>query len=187
MLTTEDRAYLATATRNMQIIVGALAGGVLSLFGVVLALGQRQPGLLLDGQLLTYMSVVAAFLGPVAAIIIPGIVLGHHRQTMVAGKPSLQAGSIGGPPLPAADQELAPILASYQTALIIRSAILEGGAFFCLVAYLFERQTPALVAAGILFVFLLVGFPTQSKVEDAVQNERTTIDQLCQMDPNIAR
>ncbi|MEX2093677.1 MAG: hypothetical protein WD971_13420 [Pirellulales bacterium] len=187
MLTEEERAYLARATRTMQIIVGALAGGVLSFFGVVLMFGQQQAGPPPDEPMLTYMSVVTAFVALVMAIFFPGVVLRSQRQAMLAGTPPLEAGSIGGPPLPEAERELGPLVVGYQTALIVRCALLEGAAFFCLTAYLLERQTLSLVAAGMMLLFLLGGFPTRSKVEDAVESERTTIEQLRQMGPTDAR
>jgi hypothetical protein len=187
MLTEEERAYLARATRTMQIIVGALAGGVLSFLCVVLVLGQQQAGPPLGESMLTYMSVVTAIVALVVAMIFPGIVIRGQRQAILAGKPTLKAGSIGGPPLPEAERELGPLVAGYQTALIVRSAILEGPAFFCLMAYLLERQTLSLVGAGMLLVFLLGGFPTRSKVEDAIVSERTTIEQFRQLGSTDAR
>jgi drug/metabolite transporter (DMT)-like permease len=187
MLTDEDRAYLARATRTMQIIVGALAGGVLSFFGVALVLTQQQAGPLPAEPMLTYIAIVGAFVALVMAMIFPGIVIRNQRQAILAGKPTLKAGSIGGPPLPEAERELGPLVAGYQTALIIRGALLEGAASFCLVAYLLEGQSLGLVGAGVLLLFLLGAFPTRSKVEDAIEGERTTIEQLRQMEPTDAR
>mgnify|MGYP001260938337 FL=1 len=177
MLTDEDRAYLARAAQTMQMIVGALAGGVLSFLGVVLVLGQQQPGPPPDQPMLTYMSIVATFVAIVMAMIIPGVVIRNQRQAILAGKPKP----------PEAARELGPLVAGYQTAIIIRRALVEGAAFFCLVAYMLERQSLSLVGAGVLLVFLLGGFPTRSKLEDAIENERTTIEQLRQMGPIDAR
>jgi hypothetical protein len=177
MLTDDERAYLARAALTMQIIVGALAGGVLSFFCVVLVLGQQQPGPPPDEPMLTYMSIVTAFVAIAVAMIFPGVVIRNQRQSIQAGKSKP----------PEAARELGPLVAGYQTALIIRSAILEGAAFFCLVAYMLERQTLSLFGAGMLLVFLLGGFPTRSKLEDVIENERTTIEQLRQMGPTDAR
>jgi hypothetical protein len=181
MLSDEQRAYLARATLTMQIIVGALAAGVILFGGIVLALRPLQGGAPLDGSLLTYMAAGAAFMALVAAMVIPSVLLRSQRQAIVAGTSTLVAGSIGGEPLPEAHRELGPLVAVYQTCLIIRSAILEGAAFFALVAYQLEQQPLSLAAAGMLLLFLLAKFPTRSKVEDAIESERTTIAQLRQM------
>jgi hypothetical protein len=75
----------------------------------------------------------------------------------------------------------------YQSALIIRSALLEGAAFFCLVAYMLEHNALSLAGAGMMLLFMLFGFPTRSKVEEAIETERTTIEQLRQMGPTDVR
>jgi hypothetical protein len=58
-----------------------------------------------------------------------------------------------------------PLAATYQTLLIIRCALLEGAAFFSLVAYMIERQPIAIGAAVVLLVALLANFPTASRLE----------------------
>jgi len=187
MLTDDQRESLARATRTMQIIVGALAVGVVVFSLVVLAIASRQAGPPPDEPLLTYMSLVMALVALVVATLFPGVVKRSQRQAILAGEPTPQVGSIGGRPLPEAEPELGPLVAGFRSALIIRSAILEGAAFFCLISYLLERQTLSLVGAGVLLLFLLGGYPTQSNVEDAMANERATIEQLRQTEPSDAR
>jgi len=155
MFTEEERAWLAQATTTMQIIVGALASGVLLFLGVALLITRQAGGPPADEPLLTYLSVALAAGSIVAALVVPGILIRRQRNAILAGKAKFQIGSIGGAPLPEADRTLGPFVASYQTARILRSAILEGAAFFCLLAYLIERRTPALVAAGVLVLVLL--------------------------------
>jgi hypothetical protein len=181
MFTEEERTFLARATMTMQIIVGALAAGVLLFLGVVLVITRELDGPPPDVPLLTYMSVGFAVGALVAAMVVPRLVVRGQRNALVAGKSGFQAGSIGGPSLPEAARTLGPLVAGYQTALIIRSAILEGAAFFCVIAYLIERRTPSLVAAGVLVLFLLSGFPTRGRIEEAIERERTEVEQLRQL------
>jgi len=186
MLTDEERADLARAVQTMQIIVGALAAGVVSFLVVVLVLAQQQPGPPPNEPRITYIAVVVAFVAFIVALIFPGIILRSQRQAILAGNPAPQAGSPGAPPLGTA-RDLGPLVAGYQTSLIIRSALLEGAAFFCLVAYMLERQTLSLVVAGVMLLFLLSKFPSRSKLEGAIENEWTTIEQFRQMGRTDAR
>lgn len=187
MFTEEERAFLARVTRTMQIIVGALAGGVVMFFVAVLAITSGNPPKPPDTPMLSYMALAAAPAAILVAMFFPGFVLRSQRQAMLAGQPTLQAGSTGGRPLPEAEQKLMPFVGGYQTALIIRSAILEGAAFFCLVAYMIEGQTWSLVGAGVLLLFILTGVPTRSRIEDAVERERRAIEELRQMQMIDAR
>jgi hypothetical protein len=187
MLTDEEREFLGRATTTVQIIVGALAAGVVAFAIVALAIAPRQAAPPAAQSLLTYMSLAMAIVAVIAAMVVPRIVVRNQRQAILGGTPTLRAGSIGGPPLPEAEHEFGPLVAGYQTALIVRSAILEGAAFFCLISYVIEGQALSLIGAGVLLLFLLSGFPTESRIEDAIQNERATIQQLRQMEPTHAR
>jgi len=187
MLTDDERAFLARATRTMQIIVGALAWGVILFFLVVVFfLRQQQPGPLPGEPILTYISGFAGLAAMLGAIVVPGMIIRGQRKDMLGGKLPPDAGA-GGATRTDAERELGPIVASYQTALIVRSALVEGAAFFCLVAYMLEGQTLSLFAAGVLLAFLLRGIPTKSRVEDAVEFERTTIKQLRPLESIDAR
>jgi hypothetical protein len=181
MFTEEERTFLARATLTMQIIVGSLAAGVVMFSAVTLVLATQQPKPVADTPLLTYMSIVAAPVAILAALTIPGFLVRSQRQPILAGKPTLRAGSIGGSPLPEAEQSLGPYIGGYQTALIVRSAILEGAAFFSLMAFMLEGQTASLVAVGVLFLFILSGVPTRSRVEEAIERQRRTVDEMRQM------
>jgi hypothetical protein len=187
MFTEEERAFLARVTRTMQIIVGALAGGVVMFFVAVLVITSDNPPKPPDTPILSYMAVAAALAAILVATLFPGLVLRSQRQAILNGKPALEAGPKGGQPLSEAEQQLMPFLGGYQTALIIRSAILEGAAFFCLIAYMQEGQLWSLVCAGVLLLFVLAGMPTRSRVEDAVERERRAIEELRQMQMIDAR
>lgn len=181
MLTDEERDYLQRMTRVMQIIVAALAFGAATFFGVVLVLpppaGPGAP----DGRLMTYVS-IAVGLGSFLA----ALVARNQRQAIASGRsPATSDESVSQ--FPAALREIGPLTMAYQTVLIIRSALLEGGTFFALIAFMLERQTPSLVVAGVLLLALISGLPTRSKIEDAIESERRQIEQLRQMEAIDAR
>ena len=173
MLTDAQRQHLGTVVRTMQIIVGALAWGVLMFMGAVLFIsldpaGGGQPGV----PLLTYLAVGTAAVAIAAAMIVPG---------MIADR---QARSIAARPIPPAADELGdvlPLSAVYQTRLIMRAAILEGAAFFNLVAYMLERRPLCLGAAVVLLLLISAQFPTRSRVEEWFDSELTTVAQMRQM------
>lgn len=186
MLTDEELDYLGRMTRVMQIIVGALAAGAASFFGVVLVLpppgGAGPPNELL----LTYMAIAVGIGCFLLSLIVPGIIARNLRQDIASGKRSDVAEKmLSG--LPESVREVAPLTMAYQTVLIIRSALLEGGAFFALVSYMIERQTSSLVVAGALILLILGGMPTRSKIEEAIERERRDINELRQMESVDAR
>jgi hypothetical protein len=77
--------------------------------------------------------------------------------------------------------DVLPLSGVYQTRLIIGCAMIEGAAFFCLIAYLLERRPLSLIVAGVLLLLLISQIPTVSKVESWVESELSTINQLRHM------
>jgi hypothetical protein len=179
MLTDVQQKYLSTIARTLQIIVGALAMGVWMFAGVVLLLDIDLQD---EGQpvepFLAYLAAGAAIVAIVAWGIAPGMIASRMREAIVAGK---------GDQLtlkPYATDDLGdagPLGGVYQVRAIIGAAILEGAAFFNLMAYMLEGQLINLAAAGVLVLIMLCAIPTYGRVESWVQNELTTIEQLRQM------
>ena len=60
------------------------------------------------------------------------------------------------------DQKISKAQEQFQTELIIRSALLEGAGFFCLIALMIEHNYLALVGAGTCLLFLFLIFPQES-------------------------
>jgi len=61
--------------------------------------------------------------------------------------PTYLAGALRRSPAPNDVSDARKYAQMYQTPLIIRCAILEGAAFFCLVSYMLEHHLAALAAA----------------------------------------
>lgn len=68
-------------------------------------------------------------------------------------------------------EELVPedILSAYQTRLIASLAILEGVAFFCLVAFMTEGRWEAFGIAMFLLLMMAMNFPTENKFRNWVR------------------
>jgi hypothetical protein len=145
----------------------------MSFLGVVL-LVIPPPAPLPGERLLTYLSALVGFLAPVAATFVPRLI-DVKQSEQVASQ------------VPAALREIAGLVGKFQTRLIIRCALIEGAAFFAIVAYMIERQVLSLVVAGALLLALLSCFPTRSKVEETVEGERREIKELRQMGAGDAR
>lgn len=182
MFTEEERAFLTRATRTLQIIVGALAAGVLSFLVVVLVVNSTRAVRPPETPILTYMAIAAAPAAILAATLVPGFVLRGQRQSILDGSTPSPPASSGASIQPdSATASFQTYFGGYQTALIIRSAILEGAAFFALVACLQEGLWWSLVVAMVLLLFILAGFPTGSRVAEAVEREQRAVEELRQM------
>lgn len=181
MLTEPQREHVRLATRTTQIISTALTGGVAFFAAIVLVLSTQQPrGDAPAVPILTYAAAGVALLAVVLRTVVPGLIAAQARQAIV----NRDASRVPQPAVHNAAElgDVAPLMGMFQTRLIVGAALLEGGAFFCLVAYLLERQPLALIAAGVLFCFLLGQFPSVARVTGWIETELSTVDQLRQLD-----
>lgn len=182
MFTDDDRAFLARATRTLQIVVGALAAGVVSFLVAVLVINSGRAVQPPETPMLTYMAIAAAPAAILVAMLFPGVILRSQRQAILDGRQAYPPTASGS------TAQVAPVaesiqtyLGGYQTALIIRTAILEGAAFFAIATYLLEGLWWSLVIAMVLLLLILAGFPTLSRAEDAIKRERRSVEELRQM------
>ncbi len=59
----------------------------------------------------------------------------------------------------------------YQLRLIVRLALLEGGAFANLIGYMVEGNPVSLYVAGALVLIMVTQFPTPGRIEDWVRHQ----------------
>ena len=131
----------------MQIIVGALALGIVNfLLVIVFAFRPQAPQNPIGQSLLTYLAVGGAVLAVMASIFIPFFLAGPMRKSALDASAGSKATSSKE------EANIGSLAQMYQTLLIIRCALIEGAAFFSLVAYMIEGQTTALATAGILLL-----------------------------------
>lgn len=186
MLTERQRAHLKLAVRTMQVIVGALAAGVLTFVGVVLAVvrGGVIGGQLQQEPLITHVAAGFAVVAAVLWGIVPGLITSRMRQAIAGGNKSPLTTKLSNA---AEVRDVAPLTVAYQSRLIVGAALLEGAAFFNLIVYMLEQQPLSLVAAGVLLLIMLTQIPTVSRLEAWVESELSTIEQLRQMGSFDAR
>lgn len=178
MLSDAQRDQLKPIARTMQIIVGALCLGVLSFLIVVLVIGSAKPQDQDSEPFLTYLAVGMAVGAIVVSIFLPSIIL-RSSPANTANPVVDDARLVGANGM--ASENIGRFAQLYQTQLIIRCAILEGAAFFCLVGYMIEQQMFGLVAAVVLLLVMLANFPTRSRVESWIDARLIEKEQLQQL------
>ena len=146
----DQLVQLANFRRVSQIIVGALIAGPVFLFAVstigIVDWDDATTSLSLD-QLITTLAIGYAVVCIVASQVI-GFFL-YKKTPMMGDAPT--------------DEEVSAAHQQYLTELIIRSALLEGGAFFCLIAWIVETSYFSLIAAGVCLFFLVLKLPKESQ------------------------
>lgn len=128
--------------RTLQLIIGALASGLVLFAAVAYFVVDSQP----QEESLTQFGLLAGLVclvtqRPVGAML--------RRQAK------------------APDQRMG----AYMTATLVSAAILEGGAFFNLVLYMLERSPWSLAMAALLWVALLFKTPSRQRVESWLEGE----------------
>jgi hypothetical protein len=165
---------LEQPVRVLQIIVAAMAMGVLTFLAIVVLLvpraivpegpaGAGGQGINLGGMQI--ITLAALFMGASALVLsnmVPALVVARGRsqiarEKLVPDDPSKL------PPI-AQPTDAGRLLALYQNQLIIGAALAEGGAFFSVIAYMLERHPVALGLAIVLLGSLLIKFPTRDRV-----------------------
>jgi hypothetical protein len=148
--------------RTLQIICGALAAGVIAFLVVVLVL-RGAPDAAAEPGVVSYFSIGFFLVILLVAMIVPRAILHSQLAQIARGtwKPPQQLSANYD-----VSSESAKLLIAYQTHLIMRLALLEGAAFFALVAYQMEGHWLALGVAICALALLLFQFPARGRVED---------------------
>ena len=157
---------IAAKIRPMQIIVAAMALGCIFLGVVMMVI----PSMNEDGPpevpLISYIALLFVGGALVMRIIISMVLTNQGRTTVVQESANLS-------PEEVADR----FIGLYQTQLIITSALLEGPAFFLLIAFMVEGWIVCPIVAGVLVIGILTGFPTVSRVSGWIQDQIQIIEQ----------
>jgi hypothetical protein len=138
--------------RALQIIHGALAGGVLFFLAIVVLV--LREGEFLGKQpwsvtsLITMAAIVFGVAAIVAHIVVPGLMVAAQRKAM-AKTAKTEQGDFDG------------ILALYSTQKIVAAALLEGAAFFNAIAYFLEGTAIPLLLVLLLVAFILNRIPSR--------------------------
>ncbi|MFL5243194.1 MAG: hypothetical protein ACJ8FY_13900 [Gemmataceae bacterium] len=153
---------------TLRIIIGALLSGVAIM--AVMAIFLRQSGNRPPPPPVPIMTYLALGFGAVLLVMHRFILklVESNARKRITGVPS----ESGGPVIEPLD-----LLGIYQSSRIIAAALLEGPAFFCLIAYLVEGHWLSLAAAGILWIGLLLLFPSVDGVARWIMEQQETIQQ----------
>ena len=134
-----------------QIVVGALALGVLSFGGFVLLFGS-------SGRVSAGSQVATVLMLFGAVLLVGGLVAGHVVRRIWVGRLQRR-----GPSQPLAETN--ELLSAFGTITIVRSALAEAPSFLFLIVYMLHGLTSALAGAALALVTLLAAFPTQRSFE----------------------
>src|SRR5262249_59185882 len=89
MLSGAQREYIGKVCLTLQIIVGALAGGVLMFLAVVIFLAsQNPPAAAPDTPTVTYAAYGMATVCAIASFVVPNLVVACARKSLIAGDAS---------------------------------------------------------------------------------------------------
>jgi hypothetical protein len=145
---------------TMRIINLALAAGTITFAIIALAIRPNPAGF---EPLLAYLAIGFAATALLAWGIIPLVLKNVARKKLLQN----QADKVPRHDL-AAERPLEDIDALcniYQTQTIVRGAILEGAAFFCLIVFFLGGPWFTIAAAGVLVLVILAQTPSTSRVE----------------------
>jgi hypothetical protein len=167
MLTAEEKKSVAAMTRILQIIIFSLAMGATMFLVVVLTTPPPNP----LSQSLVWLGVGFAALQIVLATIVPRIIAAQQRKAIVDREASVDGRATS-------ESDAGACLQGLQVRRIIAGALLEGAAFFNLVAYMQGRHPYSLTAAIVLIVGIVLLIPLRSLVEQWLERELRTVREL---------
>jgi hypothetical protein len=185
-MTDSQREHLAKVADTLQLVVIAMAVGVVMLGAVAVALreqGVGQPG----DVFFTYLSAGIAFIALVVALMVQALFGGRARRKLIAGESVRAVSMLGKPLYPDELGDVGLLAAVYQTRLIFAAGILEGAAIVNLADHMMAGHAINLIAAAVMLLALLSLFPTCSRLEEWIENQLTVIAQLREMQTGNAR
>ena len=146
--------------RVMQIVVFALISGVV-VFAVIAAILShgKPPG----DPFLAYIARGFAVLMIVLRSVIPRVIVASQAQQLTAGLNVENDEDV--------NDVVTRLCGAYQSRVIMENAMLEGAAFFNLIAYMQATHTWSLGVAAALLAIMAIAFPTRGKVEAWVNEQ----------------
>jgi hypothetical protein len=143
-----------------QIISFALIGGVVMFAAIAFLIGPNQPG---GGPLVAYLAAGFAGIALVLQAFVPALVVSANRNSYLNSQPRQDPRDRAE-----AETRLMPL---FQTKHIIRMALLEGAAFFCLVAYLVSGLLWLYAIVAALVALMVVSLPTRSALDHWLEEQ----------------
>jgi hypothetical protein len=174
MSTANEPPDLSRRILTMQIIAGVLAMGAIIFMVIALIIlgtgnGPPPPA----RPLLTSIGVGFTFVELLVFAIVPGRMVTGGRKGIAQGKSSYGF----------ATDEVGCLAGLYQSTMIVGLALLEGVAFFLLIAYLIEGELLSLVIAGFLLALMVLQFPQRSRVESWIEKQQEKLSEEAHVNP----
>jgi hypothetical protein len=167
---------LKSRVRVLQIVVAALAGGVLAYAGVAIYLrteGNVQP-VAGAASALTFAALCIVPLALFASRLLPAAVARGARQRIASGQFNLAKDPRTGAPDAFLTQfgDAGKLWLTYQTGTILGAAVLEGTALLSITAYLLGGHVVALGFAAGLVMVMFSSWPTAAKAARWIEEQQ---------------
>ena len=171
---------------TIQIIVTALTAGCLFFMAIAVFLvqtGQAPAGNNELTPITTYMAVGFAGVAIVLRMVVPKMIESAGRKRIADG--TWQVPTTGQQQAQIAQLverlgDAGKLLGVLTTRTIVGGAILEGSAFFALIAYLIEQSPIALAAAIVMIIGVALNFHTRSSAAHWIEDQLAAVEQLRQ-------
>ncbi len=147
MLSDEQFQIVQPKLKTLQIIVAAMAGGVM-VFAFVTNVIAPWAQAAMNLSMLPLLGAVASFFSMILSFVMPALAAGSVPPFSTDDRVDQQQRQLSG----AADV--------FMTGRLIRVALLEGGCFLNLMVYLLEESQLSLIVTAIGLFLLLLAFPT---------------------------
>jgi hypothetical protein len=169
----DQERFLRLILTNTRIIAAALINGVVFFLVIVVFVlkGEAKGGPLVN----TYASLAVGGVALILSYVIPNLIGTPIKRALVEGKTVELPKQFNAP---AGVGIVGNLLWLYQTRLIVGYAILEGAAFYNLVAHMLERQSINLAMVGLLIGAMLTKFPTRRRLDNWLADEMKSIEEL---------
>jgi hypothetical protein len=167
----------------MQIIASALILGSLILLAIAVVVVQQNEGqgtiTLAEGGLpiVSLMALAMLVIEAPIAFLLPRLMARNAITQRAKQSPgtfvTAAENQRGGP-----TSDASFLLGLYQTTMIITMALFQGSSFFGSIAYILEAGPIALGVSAVATLLLLSRFPTESRVQTWLAEQRRNLDQL---------
>ncbi len=169
---------LTPVLRQLQIITGALVAGTLFFMVITLAFtgGQFQAANL---SVLSYTAAGFAFVALILRMVVPGFLVSKGRKLIARGTLQLPSGGLSPNMVGSLERagDAGKLWMALQTSTIVSAALLEGAAFFALIAFLAEQSPLSFMIAIALIVGVILHIPTRSRIIQWTEDQLTQLEQ----------
>jgi len=170
-------AELTPYLRTMRIIVFAMATGCIFFLVVTQVIGFGGPKQAAP-PIITYTACLFAATVVFMRFVVPGIVVAAGRKNLV--REMIARADDFEFPTDVGDLFKSPefgnkLCGLLQTKTIISVALLEGAAFFSLIAYMIEGTPLSIIVAVALIIGIMLHFPTRARMIDWIERQLQNI------------